>query len=136
MSNMTLFDDRARAVLSEPVIVRFTTMRPDGYPHTVPVWFMLDNDDLLVFSLREARKVANATAVPRGCLSIGGDPAGSPCYLIDGDLTLEDDPDHSVATRITHHYEAPEDAAKDLAAWQDESFVVLRLKPRRVIKLA
>jgi general stress protein 26 len=131
-----LFEDQFRALLSQPVIARFTTVRPDGYPHTVPVWFKLEGNDLLVFSLRDARKVKNALAHPKGCLSVGGDPAGSPGYLIDGDLTVEDDPDHVVAALITHHYESPEKAAEDLAAWRDEAFAVLRLKPRRVAKVS
>ncbi len=131
-----MFDDQLRAVLMQPAIARFSTVRPDGYPHTVPVWFLLAGDDLLVFSLRDARKVKNALAHPKGCLSFGGDPPSSPGYLVDGDLTVEDDPDHVVAARITHHYESPEKAAEDLAAWQDEDFVVLRLRPRRVAKVS
>ncbi|MFO7681525.1 MAG: pyridoxamine 5'-phosphate oxidase family protein [Chloroflexota bacterium] len=131
-----MFDDRVRALLEQPIIVRFTTIRPDGYPHTVPVWFMLDGDDLLVFSLRETRKVKNALVDAKGCFSIGGDPAGSDSYLIDGDLVVEDDPEHLIAARITQHYESPEQAQKDLAAWQDEDFVALRLKPRLVVKVS
>jgi len=131
-----MFDNSLRTMLEKPVIARFTTVRPDGYPHTVPVWFLLDGDDLLVFSLRDTRKVKNALAHPKGCLSLGGDPPGSPGYLIDGDLTVADDPEHVMAARITHHYEAPEKAEEDLAAWRDEDFVVLRLKPRRSVQVS
>ncbi|MCB8983549.1 MAG: pyridoxamine 5'-phosphate oxidase family protein [Ardenticatenaceae bacterium] len=131
-----MYDDQLHTLLRQPIIARFTTIRPDGYPHTVPVWFMLDGDDLLLFTLRDARKVKNALAHPKGCFSLGGDPAGSPGYLIDGDLVVEDDPEHLMAARITNHYESPEKAAEDLAAWQDENFVVLRLKPRRVVQVS
>ncbi len=131
-----MFDEQLRTILMQPVIARFTTIRPDGYPHTVPVWFLLDGDDLLVFSLSDTRKVKNALANSKGCLSLGGDPPGSPGYLIDGDLTVQNDPDHLVAARITTHYEPPEEAQKNLAAWQDETFVALRLKPRRVAKVS
>ncbi len=131
-----MFDDQLRTLLMQPVIARFTTVRPDGYPHTVPVWFMLDGDDLLLFSLHDARKVKNARAHPKGCFSLGGDPAGSPGYLIDGDLTVEDDPEHLVAARITNHYEPAAQAAEDLAAWRNEHFVVLRLRPRRVVQVS
>lgn len=131
-----MFDDQLQTILRQPVIARFTTIRPDGYPHTVPVWFMLDGDDLLVFSLRDTRKVKNGLANPKGCLSLGGDPPDSPGYLIDGDLTVEDDPEHLVAARITNHYETPEKAQEDLAAWREEDFVVLRLSPRRVARVS
>ena len=130
-----MFDEQARSVLSQPVIVRLTTIRPDGYPHTVPVWFMLDGEELVLFSLRDNRKVRNVLANPKGCIAIGGDPVGSPCYLVDGDLVVEDDPDHRMAARITYHYETPEKAQEDLQSWQNEHFVVLRLKPKRIVKV-
>ncbi len=131
-----MFDEQTRTVLSEPVIVRLTTIRPDGYPHTIPVWFMLDGDELVLFSLRDNRKVKNALANPKGNIIIGGDPVGSPCYLIDGDLTVEEDPHHHMASRITQHYEAPDKAQEYLQSWQNEDFVVLRLTPRRVVKIS
>ena len=112
-----MFDEQARAFLSQPMIARLTTIQPDGYPHTVPVWFLLDGDDLLVFSLRETRKVKNAQLNPKGGLSMGGDPAGSPGYVVAGDIVIEDDPDHLIAEQITRHYESPAEAAKDLAAF-------------------
>jgi hypothetical protein len=131
-----MFDEQLSNLLRQPTIARFSTVRPDGYPHTVPVWFMLDDEDLLVFSLHDTRKVKNALAHPKGCLSVGGDPAGSPGYLIDGDLLVEADPDHVMAARITRHYESPEKAEEDLQAWRDEIFVTLRLKPRRVARVS
>lgn len=131
-----MFDEQMRSVLSQPVIVRFTTIRPDGYPHTVPVWFMLDGEELVIFSIRDNRKVKNVLVNPKGGIAIGGDPVGSPCYLIDGDLVVEDDRDQEMAARITRHYEAPDKAEEYLQAWQNEDFVVLRLKPRRVVKVS
>lgn len=130
-----MFDEQARAFLTQPMIARLTTIQPDGYPHTVPVWFLLDEADLLVFSLRDTRKVKNAQLNPKGGLSVGGDPAGSPGYAIAGDLVVEDDLEHLIAERITRHYESAAEAEKDLAAWQDEAFVVLRLTPGRVVKV-
>ena len=131
-----MFDEQALSILSQPVIVRLTTIRPDGYPHTIPVWFMLDGEELVLFSSRDNRKVKNALANPKGSIAIGGDPVGSLCYLVDGDLTVEDDPDHNMAARITYHYESPEKAQEYLQAWQEADFVVLRLKPKRVVKVS
>lgn len=131
-----MFDEQARSLLSQPVIVRLTTIRPNGYPHTIPVWFMLDGEELVLFSGRDNRKVKNALVNPKGSIAIGGDPVGSPCYLVDGDLMVEDDPDHHMAARITHHYESPEKAEEYLQSWHNEDFVVLRLRPRRVVKVS
>jgi general stress protein 26 len=130
------FDERAQETLHQAVIVRVTTIAPDGYPHTVPVWFLLDGEELILFSSRDTRKVKNVLSNPRGALAIGGDPVGSPCYLVVGDFTVEDDPDHVVTARITRHYEPPERAEEWLQAWEGEDFVVLRLKPRQVVRIS
>ena len=129
-------DARAREVLKQPVIVRINTVTPDGYPHSVPIWFMLDGDDLIVFTERKSAKVKHLLANPHGSLAFGGDPVGSPCYLIEGDFVIEDDPDHAVTSRVTHHYETPERAKELLAAWKNDDEVILRLKPGRVIKIS
>lgn len=131
-----MFDDRVREVLARPVIVNITTVRPDGYPHTVPVWFMYDDGDLVLFTSRTSRKVSNVEVNPKGCLAIGGDPVGSPAYVIDGDFVIEEDPDQAMTRRITHHYEPPDKAAEWLAEWQDADFVVLRLRPHRVMTVS
>jgi general stress protein 26 len=135
MASPSLFDEQAREVLQQPVIVRVTTISADGYPHTTPVWFMLDGDDLLIFGNRNTRKMKNILHNPKGSLAIGGDLVGTPTYLIQGDFTIEDDPDHAWATKITRHYEPPEKAEEWLESWKELDFVVLRLKPRRVIKV-
>lgn len=130
-----MLDEKARQVLAEAVIVRVTTIDKDGYPHSVPVWFMMDGEDALVFTGRTTRKVQNVLANPKGAIAIGGDPVGSPCYLLTGDFEIEDDPDHAIAARITHHYEKPDKAAEWLDSWKELDFVVMRLKIKQIISL-
>lgn len=131
-----MIDDQARPVLAEPVIVRLTTIQPNGYPHTVPIWFMLDQDDLIMFTGRQARKTQNILANNKANIAIGGDPVGSPSYFVEGDILIEDDPEHEITAQITHHYENPEKAAEYLTSWEGEDFVILRLKPKRVVKIS
>lgn len=131
-----MFDQRARETLEKAVIVRLNTISEDGYPHSVPVWFLLDGDDLLVFTSASAKKVTNAETNPKGSIAIGGDPVGSPAYLIEGDFTVEDDPDMAITSRITHHYEPPDRAQQWLDAWKNDKHKILRLKPRKVIKIS
>jgi hypothetical protein len=97
---------------------------------------MLDGETLILFTGREARKARNVQANPKGAIAIGGDPVDSPCYLIQGDFTIEDDPDHSVTARITYHYEPPEKAAEWLSSWEGDDHVILRLTPHRVVQIS
>ncbi|MBN1963282.1 MAG: pyridoxamine 5'-phosphate oxidase family protein [Anaerolineae bacterium] len=131
-----MLDEKARAFLQKPLIARMTTIGADGYPHTVPVWFMLDGNDILIISAPDTRKVGHIRANPKGAVVIGGDPADGGGYLFKGDFSIEDDPGGAWMKKLTYHYEDKEQAEKDIAAWADLGSIVIRLKPRRVIKVA
>ncbi|MBU7048401.1 MAG: pyridoxamine 5'-phosphate oxidase family protein [Theionarchaea archaeon] len=111
-------------------------MDKDGYPHIVTMYFMLDGDDIILGSDRDERKVKNAEATPKGAVIIGGDPkideAG---YLIQGDLSIEDDVGHNVTLKMLYHYEEKEDAERHAAEWADSDLVVIRLTPKSVIRV-
>ncbi len=132
----SLFDEAARAFLQKALIARVSVIDEEGYPHTVPVWFMLDGDDVVIISVRETRKVGFAEKNPKGAVTIGGDEGDGGGYLIKGDFVIEPDPDDAWTSKVTRHYEPPEKAAQDIADWADLDIIVLRLKPRRVIKVA
>ncbi len=67
-------DPDLRTFLQQRLITRMTTIAPDGYPHTVPVWYMLDGDDILLATGYHTRKVKHIRANPRGSLVFGGEP--------------------------------------------------------------
>ena len=130
-----MFTDTIREFLQKPLIARMSTLDSEGYPHTVPVWFALDGDDLVIISVRQTRKVSHILANPKGALTIGGDPGNGAGYLIKGDFSIEPDPDATWTRKLTYRYEAPEQAEKDIAAWADLDMIVLRLKPKVVLKV-
>jgi general stress protein 26 len=136
MPEMTLFDDAARAFLQKPLIARVSVIDLNGYPHTVPVWFLLDGDDIVIISWVDTCKVGYIRVNPKGAVTIGGDTDDGAGYLIKGDFAIEPDPDDSWVKKLTYHYEPPEKAAQDVASWADLDIVVLRLKPNKVIKVA
>ena len=53
-------------------IAWFSSVRPDGSPHTVPVWFAHDRDYLWVASPASSRKVANVRHNDRVTLAVDG----------------------------------------------------------------
>ena len=59
-----------RFLSAEPV-VWLSTVRPDGAPHIVPIWFTWDGTSLLVFSKPGAQKVRNLRAYPVAMLALG-----------------------------------------------------------------
>lgn len=129
------FDEAARAVLSKPLIARLGVIDHNGYPHTVPLWFLLEGDEILITSFRDTRKIEYLRANPKASLVVGGDDLNWDGYLIKGDVTIEDDPGHAFLRRITHLYEPYDEAEAHLAEWTQQSIVLLRLRPKRVVKV-
>jgi hypothetical protein len=134
-----VFDAAVRAFLQQRLIARMTTLGPDGYPHTVPVWYMLDGDDILIASGYTTRKVQNIRANSKGALVIGGGPLDEnrtyqPCYLFQGDFSLEGEPGFDLITRIAYRYRDDHDQAdRDIADWGPHQPIRFRIK--RVIQV-
>jgi PPOX class probable F420-dependent enzyme len=58
--------ERVEGRLRSNLIAWLTTVRPDGQPVTVPVWFLLrDDETLLLYSRPEAAKLRNMGANPK-----------------------------------------------------------------------
>jgi hypothetical protein len=131
-----MFDNAAREFLKKPLTARMSVNDPDGYPHTVPVWFMLDGDDIVIISPRKTRKVGFLKADAKGAVTIGGDPADGGGYLIKGEFVIEEDPGNAWMKKMTYYYEPTEQAEKDIAEWVSLDIIVLRLKPKWVAKVA
>jgi PPOX class probable F420-dependent enzyme len=65
------FDARVRRFLETEPVIWLATVRPDGRPHIIPVWFWWDDGELLVFSKPNAVKVGNLRADPHLMLAVG-----------------------------------------------------------------
>lgn len=128
-----MFTNEQRTLLQQPLIARLSVNGTNGYPHTVPVWFMLDGDDIIFISTRDTYKVRCAEADPRAAVQIGGD--GATGYLIKGDLRVEADREFGWMKRVTYHYEEPEQAAADIEAWSELDMIVLRMTPQSIVKV-
>ncbi len=61
-----------------------TTVRPDGAPHLVPVWFLWADDGFIVFSKPAARKALNVAADGRVMLAIGRPEDDFDVQLVEG----------------------------------------------------
>jgi len=130
-----MFDPQAHRFLEKPLLARLSTIDQDGYPHTVPVWFMLDGGDVVFISSRDTRKVRNIIANPKGAVTIGGEPADNGGYLIKGDVSIEEDPGDVWVKKFCYHYEDKAKAEQDIADWAELDIVLLRLKPKIIVKV-
>jgi PPOX class probable F420-dependent enzyme len=84
-----MFEDhpRARRRLAEESIIWMTTVTPGGQPQTSPVWFLLDGDELLVYSAHSSR-LSNIAANPRVALNLDGNGRGGDIVTIEGSARI------------------------------------------------
>jgi PPOX class probable F420-dependent enzyme len=64
------FADAVRAFLSEPHVAMLATVSPMGRPQATPVWFLLEDDHILVNTSKGRVKLRNLEAHPYLALTI------------------------------------------------------------------
>jgi PPOX class probable F420-dependent enzyme len=80
-----------RRLRSEPIIW-LSSVRPDGRPHLVPVWFLWDGSSFLIFSQPKAQKVRNLRHNPQVLVALEAIDEGEDVAIFEGRATLLDDP--------------------------------------------
>lgn len=111
LSNATSAPYAARAMSSVPAgrvpiqerlrtepTVWLSSIRPDGRPHVVPVWFTWDGTTFDLYSKPNAQKVRNVRAHPEVMLAVGRPEAEWDVELIEGTASVVDEP---TATHVT-----------------------------------
>ena len=82
---MTVLTPSARAVIESDRPAHLVTLNPDGSPHVTLAWVGLEDDEIVIGSLRRFRKLRNIERDPRVSLSIEGlalHPIGLREYLV------------------------------------------------------
>jgi PPOX class probable F420-dependent enzyme len=67
------------------------TVRKDGRPHVVPVWFTLHGDTIVFTTGEHSVKATNIRRDPRVCLCVGDETPPYSDILVEGTATLSDD---------------------------------------------
>jgi PPOX class probable F420-dependent enzyme len=78
--------------LQRTSVVWLSSVRPDGGPHVVPLWFLWDGESILVFSKPGAQKVRNVRAEPRVMVAVGQPGLAFDVELIDAVAELAREP--------------------------------------------
>ncbi|HUJ91204.1 MAG TPA: PPOX class F420-dependent oxidoreductase [Gaiellaceae bacterium] len=86
--------------------VHLATVLPDGSPHSIPIWAILEDGRIAFFTQSTSRKARNLARDPRVALSLvdtenpyrNAQIRGRVVETVDGDAALE------VIDRISRHY--------------------------------
>lgn len=82
------------------------TVRADGRPHVVPVWFILEGDDVVFTTWHTSVKARNLARHKRAAMSVDVPEPPYAYLLVEGPVSILDDPEESrrVATAAGARY--------------------------------
>jgi PPOX class probable F420-dependent enzyme len=63
--NISMAAQDVRDLLGLPLPAVLTTLGPGGWPHSAGMWFVLDGEELLMWTYRKSQKAVNAARDPR-----------------------------------------------------------------------
>ena len=127
--------ENIRTFLEVPRIAYLSTIDLQGYPHTVPVWFAVDGDDLIFSAAKKRARVKYILANSKGCVVIGGNTDDAEGYLIKGEFKIEEDPTSTLRDKVLNRYLQGKELEQFVARLAGEERVIFRLIPLSAIRV-
>ena len=121
---------------------KLATVRPDGSPHVVPIWFVVDDsgpDWSLVFNTgRDTVKGRALRNDARVSICVDDEEPPFAYVRIDGEADLSDDVDEMLpwSTRIAARYMGPDQADAYGRRNAVDGELLVRVKPTKVVALS
>ena len=114
---------------------KWASVRRDGRPHVVPVWFVLEGDDLLITTGSKSVKGRAVLRDPRVGLCIDDDRPPYAFVMIEGRATISTDPDEVLraATLNARRYVGAERAQEYGRLNGGEGMLLVRIAPEKVL---
>ena len=117
---------------------KLATSAPGGQPHVMPVWFVLDGEELVFTTWGDSVKGRNLRRNPRAAVIVDEEVAPYAFVHIRGRVTLSEDHEEMlrVATAIGGRYMGADRAAEFGRRNAVPGELLVRLRPERVIATA
>jgi PPOX class probable F420-dependent enzyme len=117
---------------------KLATSGPAGQPHVVPVWFVLDGDELVFTTWGDSVKGRNLRRNPRAAVIVDEEVAPFAFVHIRGHVTLSEDLEELLrfATAIGWRYVGGDRAVEFGRRNAVPGELLVRLRPERVIAVA
>jgi PPOX class probable F420-dependent enzyme len=129
-------DDELGDFLAEQKVVTVATIGPNGRPHLMPLWYVVDGDDLRGWTFAKSQKAKNLERDPRATLQIeaGVEYQELRGVMFEADVEIERDPDRVAAYGIElfERY-APGADVDDMIRKQAQKRIGLRFVPTRTV---
>ena len=129
-------DDELRAFLGEQKIVSVATLGPSGRPHLVPLWYVVDGQDLRGWTYGKSQKAKNLERDPRATLQVedGVEYQELRGVMMECDVEVERDPDKvaDYGIALFERY-APGADLGEMIRQQAQKRIGLRFVPTRTV---
>jgi PPOX class probable F420-dependent enzyme len=84
-----MINDKVRTKLESEEVIWLTTIRGDGQPQTSVVWFLLEGDELLVYSKKGTIRNENVVDNPKVSLNLNSTPQGGGVVTFEGTARVD-----------------------------------------------
>jgi PPOX class probable F420-dependent enzyme len=129
-------EEERRAFLSQGTRTgKLATVRRDGRPHVVPIWFVLDGDDLLFTTAANTVKGRSLLRDGRAAICVDLQEEPYAYVMVEGEVAISRDLDEMFVwtTKIAARYEG-EDAAEEYGRRNAvEGELLVRLRPANFV---
>ena len=130
MSDLT--PEQIAEFLQRPLVAVFVTLRANGSPHAIPIWYEFVDGAFLVFTSSRFQRVKNLERDVRAAITISTHDEPYMYVSAEGPVAITMEGVDETGLSIARHY-IGERAELFLENVLDENSVVLRLTPERIL---
>ena len=130
MSDLT--PEQLAEFLQRPLVAVFVTLRANGSPHAIPIWYEYVDGAFLVFTSSRSRRVKNLERDSRAAIAISTHDEPYMYVSAEGPAAITTEDVEETALSIARRY-IGERAERFLEDVFDENSVILRLTPERIL---
>ena len=139
-AEIQLTPDEQRELLESERVVVVSTLGPRGWPHSMPLWYVVREGEIWIYTYAKSQKVRNLERDPRATLLVeaGHEYGELRGVEIEAEAEIHREPGavYDLARELTLRYSGGDaplegDAAEALKA-QAAKRVAIRFEPRRV----
>ena len=127
--------EEMQVFLARPIIARLATVRPNGSPQLVPMWFLYEDGVMYMSTRTYAAKVKHLQKNPRVAVVVDEmvAPLKNKVVILEGTAEVQTSGVKEVTTKIYHKYMGAEGAATPVAQQSiNTPRVILKITPKKI----
>ncbi|MDE2838346.1 MAG: PPOX class F420-dependent oxidoreductase [Chloroflexota bacterium] len=133
MSDLT--PEQMTEFLQRPLVAVFVTLRADGSPHAIPIWYEYRDGDFLVFTSSRSQRARNLERNSRAAITISTHDEPYVYVSAEGPVAITSEGVEETGLSIAQRYMGNR-GRQFLDDVYDEHSVILRLTPERILTWA